>query len=134
MAERFEIKINPAVNHTSVRVKNLEESIRFYHQVVGLPIIRQAGPADNPTIVWLPGIELSQRSEGEDTDAPAFFGHIGLAVENIEEACQHLREQGIEFDTPLKEVIFEEMGQRLKLAFFRDPDGISVEFVHWREL
>ena len=134
MVESFELKINPAVNHTAVKVKNLKESVKFYHQIVGLPIIRQAGPSDAPTIVWLPGLELSQRREEVSAEAPGFFGHIGLAVENIEEACQRLEEQGIEFDTPLKEVIFQEMGQRLKLAFFKDPDGISVEFVHWREL
>jgi len=100
---------------------------------VGLPIICQAGPADSPTIVWLPGIEPSQRSEEESAEPPGFFSHIGLAVENIEGACQHFKEQGIEFDTPVKEMIYQEMGQRLKLVFFRDPDGISVEFVHWRE-
>lgn len=133
MSDHVEIKIDPAVNHTAVKVKDLKTSVRFYHEVMGLPVVRQLGSPDNPRVVFLPGVELSKREEDGD-ETPGFFGHIGLAVDNIEEMCRHLEEQGVEFDVPLKEIVFEEIGERLKLAFFKDPDGITVEFVQWRPL
>ena len=127
----FEIKIHDAANHTSVKVKNLAESVKFYHEIMGLPIIRQIGPPENPRIVFLPGVELSQVSDGQSSDTPGFFAHIGIAVDNIEEACKRLEEHGVELEKPLREIVFEEMGQRLQLAFFKDPDGIAVEYVKW---
>ena len=131
MADNFEIKVDSAVNHTAIKVKNLKESVKFYHEVMGLPIVRHIGPADNPRVVFLPGVELSQLKEGESSETPGFFNHIGIAVDNIEEACERLEAKGVEFETPLKELEFPEINQRLKLAFFRDPDGIMVEYVKW---
>jgi len=133
MSGSVEIKIDPTVNHTAVKVKDLKASVRFYHEVLGLPILRQIDSPEDPRVVFLPGVELSQREDDGD-DVPGFFGHIGLAVENIEEMCRHLEAQGVEFDVPLKEITFEKIGERLKLAFFKDPDGITVEFVQWRPL
>jgi len=127
----FDIKIDNAVNHVSIKVKNLAESVKFYHEVMGLPIIRYIGPADNPRVMFLPGVELSQLPEGQSSETPGFFSHIGIAVDNIEEACKHLEENGVKFETPLKEIVFEEIQQRLQLAFFKDPDGIMVEYVKW---
>jgi lactoylglutathione lyase len=127
----FEIKIDSAVNHTAIKVKNLAESVKFYHEVMGLPIIRHIGPADNPRVVFLPGVELSQLPEGQSSETPGFFAHIGIAVDNIEEACKRLEEYGVKFETPLREIVFEEIKQRLQLVFFKDPDGIMVEYVKW---
>ena len=127
----FEIKIDGAVNHTAIKVKDLAESVKFYHEIMGLPIVRHIGPADNPRVVFLPGVELSQLSEDQSSETPGFFAHIGIAVDNIEEACKHLEEQGVEFETPLREIVFEEIQQRLQLVFFKDPDGIMVEYVKW---
>ncbi|MFQ6040394.1 MAG: VOC family protein [Candidatus Poribacteria bacterium] len=129
-----ELKIDNAVNHVSIKVKNLAESVKFYHEIMGLPIIRHIGPADNPRVVFLPGVELSQMSEDQSSETPGFFAHIGIAVDNIEEACKRLEEHGVEFETPLKEIVFEEIQQRLQLAFFRDPDGIMVEYVKWTQI
>lgn len=130
----FEIKVDTAVNHVSIKVKDLAESVKFYHEIIGLPIVRHIGPADNPRVVFLPGVELSQRGEDASGETPGFFNHIGIAVDNIEETCEHLEAQGVEFETPLKEIVFEEIQERLQLAFFRDPDGIMVEFVKWMPL
>ena len=127
----FVIKVNGAVNHASVKVKDLAKSVKFYHEIIGLPIVRKLGPADNPRVVFLPGVELSQIGENEISESPGFFNHIGIAVDNIKEACKHLEDQGVEFETPLKEITFEEIQERLQLAFFNDPDGIKIEFVKW---
>lgn len=128
MAERVTLDINSPYNHISIKVKDLEASLRFYRDLLGLPVERRL---EEPEIVWLPGLELSQLEEGEEF---AFTGHIGLGVRNIEEACAYLEEQGLEFDVPLKDIVWEKMGKGLKLAFFKDPDGLSVELVQWRDL
>ena len=127
----FVIKVNGDVNHVSVKVRDLAKSVQFYHEVVGLPIVRKLGPEDNPRVVFLPGIELSQIKENDMSESPGFFNHIGLAVDNIEETCRHMEARGVKFETPLKEVIFDDIQEKLQLAFFKDPDGIMVEFVKW---
>ncbi len=131
MAGDVEIKVDSAVNHTAIRVKDLQESVKFYHEIMGLPIVRHIGPADNPRVVFLPGVELSQLGEGGSSETPGFFNHIGIAVDNIEEACERLEAHGVKFETPLKELEFPEINQRLQLAFFKDLDGIMVEYVKW---
>lgn len=128
MAEKVALDINVPYNHISIKVKDLETSLEFYRDLLGLPVERRL---EDPEIVWLPGLELSPLEEGETF---AFDGHIGLGVRNIEEVCAYLEEQGVEFDVPLKDVVWEEMGKGLKLAFFNDPDGLSVELVQWRDL
>jgi lactoylglutathione lyase len=127
MAGKVALDIDSSYNHISIKVKDLEASLRFYRDLLGLPVERRSAG----DIVWLPGVEMSQLKEGQEF---AFTGHIGLGVRNIEEACGYLEEQGVEFDVPLKDVLFEEMGKGLLLAFFKDPDGLSVELVQWRDL
>ena len=63
MSDSVGIRIDSAMNHTAVRVKDLEASVRFYHEVLGLPILRTLGDPDNPRVVFLPGVELSQKKE-----------------------------------------------------------------------
>ncbi len=125
----FELKINDANNHAAIKVKDLSESIEFYHEIMGLPIVRQIGPTDNPT-VFLPGVELSQMPEVQRSETPGFFAHIGIAVDNIEEAHKRLEERGVRC-TPLNEVVFDDIQQRLQLVFFKDPDGVVIEYVKW---
>jgi len=128
MTDQIALDINSPYNHIAIKVKDLEASLRFYRDLLGLPVERRS---EEPEIVWLPGLELSPLKEGEEF---AFTGHIGLGVRNIEEVCTYLEDQGLEFDVPLKDVIWEQMGKGLLLAFFKDPDGLSVELVQWRDL
>lgn len=128
----FELKVNGGNNHTAIKVKSVAESVKFYHETMGLPIVRQIGPADSPT-VFLPGVELSQLAEEQISETPGFFAHIGIAVDNIEEAHKRLEECGVS-STPVHEVVFEEIQQRLQLVFFKDPDGIVIEYVKWTSI
>ena len=139
MAASIHPKVNAGINHASVYCKDLERSIHFYHEVLGLPIIRQLPMPDDPKkprVVWLPGVELTRHTDdgAVERGSPGFFRHIGLAVDNIEEVCAHLEAEGVAFETPLRDVTFPEIGQGLKLCFFRDPDGILLELVKWRNL
>ena len=123
-------QVSPANNHVALRVKDLERAVDFYENVVGLERIRFMGDPARPRSVFFPGIQLV-RAEEDDTSVKGVYDHVGISVENIEEVCANLAAQGVEFDTPLTERHFPEIGKGLKLAFFRDPEGNRVELVHW---
>ena len=62
------------------------------------------------------------------------FNHLGLEVCKIEEVYKELKGKGIEFDTPVRDIRFEEEGKAVKLTSFKDPDGNRIELVEWRDL
>ncbi len=130
-------KLKLSTNHISLKVKNLQESFRFYHKILQLPIIRIVGPKDNPRIIWLQGLEISQIKPDDERVPPTktgFFGHIGFEVENIEAWIERLEAEGVQFTRRFGDVKFEDEKLGLKLSFFLDPDGISCELVEWRNL
>ncbi len=123
-------QVSPADNHVALRVKDLERAVDFYENVVGLERVRFMGDPDRPRTVFFPGLQLV-RAEEDDTSVKGVYDHVGLSIENIEEVCANLEAQGVEFETPLTERHFPEIGKGLKLAFFRDPEGNRIELVHW---
>lgn len=131
---RKNLKIS--TNHVSLKVKDLQESFRFYHQVLQLPIIRVIGPKDKPSLIFLQGLELSQMKLEEEWVQPktGFFGHIGFEVENIEAWIKKLEKENVQFITRFREVKFEKENMAVKICFFPDPDDILLELVEWREL
>ena len=120
------------MNHTALRVKDVKKTFHFYHEVLGLPIVRIIGSKKNPRLVFLQGIELSGIKSGEENLGS--FSHLGLEVSNIEEVYDELTEKGIEFETPVRDIKFEEEGKAVKITSFKDPDGNRVELVEWRTL
>ncbi len=130
-------KLKLATNHISLKVKDLQESFRFYHKILQLPIVRIVGPKDNPRVIWLQGIEISQIRPGDErvsSSQTGFFGHIGFEVENIEAWIEKLEAEGVQFTRRFDDIKFEEEKLGLKLSFFPDPDDISCELVEWRNL
>lgn len=123
-------RVSPANNHVALRVKDLERAADFYENVLGLERIRFMGDPARPRTIFFPGIQLV-RAEVDDPTVKGVFDHVGLSVDNIEEICANLAAQGVEFETPLTERHFEEIGQGLQLAFLRDPEGNRIELVHW---
>ena len=119
------------MDHTALRVKDVKKAYHFYHEILSLPTIRTIGPNDDPRIAFLQGIELSQiRPEHNGVS----FSHLGLAVSKIEEVYEDLKDKGVVFEGPVREVKFEEEKKAVKIAFFNDPDGNRVELVEWRDL
>lgn len=123
-------KVNPADNHTALRVKDLEGIANFYETVVGLPKLRVMGDPARPRTIFFPGLQLV-RAEEDDPSIKGVYDHTGLSIDNIDEVCANLTAAGVEFETPLTIRDFPETGRKLKLAFFRDPEGNRVELVHW---
>jgi len=130
-------KLKLSTNHISLKVKDLQASFRFYHEILQLPIVRIVGPKDNPRIIWLQGLEISQIRPDAERVPPSktgFFDHIGFEVENIEAWIERLEEAGVHFTRRFGDIKFEDEKLGLKLSFFLDPDGISCELVEWRNL
>lgn len=114
--------------HTMVRVSDLEASLDFYCNKLGLREMRRY---DNPegrfTLVMLaaPGdesaeIELTYNYDPESLTGGRNFGHIAYEVEDIYETCQRLMDAGVTINRPPRDG---------HMAFIRSPDNISIELL-----
>ncbi len=114
--------------HTMVRVANLEESLEFYCNRLGLvELKRREVPAGRFTLVFLaaPGDELAQLEltwnwDPEEYPGGRNFGHLAYAVEDIYALCQRLMDAGVTINRPPRDG---------HMAFVRSPDGISIELL-----
>ncbi len=114
--------------HTMVRVSDLEESIDFYCNKLGLAELRRYdNPAGRFTLVFLcaPGDEKAQVELTHNWDEKGYgggrnFGHLAYAVENIYATCQRLMDAGVTINRPPRDG---------RMAFVRSPDDISVELL-----
>ncbi len=114
--------------HTMVRVTNLDESLQFYCDALGLREIRRT---DNEkgrfTLVFLaaPGnddaqVELTWNWDPEDYGIGRAFGHLAYEVDDIYATCQRLMDRGVTINRPPRDG---------RMAFIRSPDRISVELL-----
>ena len=114
--------------HTMVRVLDLEKSLHFYHNLLGLTITRRKEvEAGRFTLVYLasaegePELELTYNwDQQEPYTYGRNFGHLAYAVDNIYEICQKLQDHGVTILRPPRDG---------RMAFVRCPDNISIEFL-----
>ncbi len=114
--------------HTMVRVTDLDASLRFYCDALGLrEISRKEVPQGRFTLVFLaaPGdddaqVELTYNWDPQEYSGGRNFGHLAYAVDDIYAACAKLSEQGVVINRPPRDG---------KMAFVRSPDNISVELL-----
>jgi len=114
--------------HTMVRVTDIDASLRFYRDALGLTeLSRKDYPAGRYTLVFLaaPGdesaqVELTHNWDPESYTVGRNFGHLAYAVENIYAACQRLRDRGVTILRPPRDG---------HMAFVRSPDNISIELL-----
>jgi lactoylglutathione lyase len=118
--------------HTMVRVTDLEASLRFYRDALGLIVIRSREvPKGRFTLVFLaaPGDEEAQVELTYNWDPEAYtggrnFGHLAYAVENIYATCERLQLHGVTILRPPRDG---------HMAFVRSPDNISIELLQQGE-
>ena len=121
--------------HTMVRVTDLDASLRFYRDLLGLEEIQRTDhEAGRFTLVYLaapvdraraqaersPELELTWNWDPEAYDGGRNFGHLAYKVEDIHAACQRLMDGGVVVNRPPRDG---------RMAFVRSPDGISIELL-----
>ena len=121
--------------HTMVRVSDLERSLQFYCQALGLTeVSRKDSEAGRFTLVFLtsaadsmtadidsaPMIELTYNWDNERYTEGRNFGHLAYSVENIYQSCERLMANGVIINRPPRDG---------RMAFVRSPDNISIELL-----
>ncbi len=114
--------------HTMVRVTDIETSLRFYRDALGLDLLsRRDHEAGRFTLVFLaaPGdhsaqVELTHNWDPEAYTGGRNFGHLAYAVDDIYATCQRLADHGVTINRPPRDG---------RMAFVRSPDNISVELL-----
>ncbi len=114
--------------HTMVRINDVEASLRFYRDALGLEVTRSFdNPAGRFTLIYLaaPGdpdaeIELTHNWDPEDLGGARNFGHIAYAVDDIYASCERLQQHGVTILRPPRDG---------RMAFVRSPDNISIELL-----
>ena len=114
--------------HTMVRVTDIEASLRFYRDALGLKeLSRKDYPQGRYTLVFLaaPGdedaqVELTYNWDPETYSGGRNFGHLAYEVDDIYATCQRLREHGVTILRPPRDG---------RMAFVRSPDNISIELL-----
>jgi lactoylglutathione lyase len=114
--------------HTMVRVKDIDASVDFYCNKLGLvEISRKEIAAGQFTLIFLaaPGdeeaqLELTYNWDPEDYPAGRNFGHLAYRVDDIYETCQRLLDMGVVINRPPRDGY---------MAFVKSPDNISIELL-----
>ncbi len=113
--------------HSMVRVKDLDASLKFYCDLLGLKEARRSDYPDwKCTLVYLeanPGegqIELTYNWESDGYEGGPNFGHLAFEVENVYDACQKFIDAGVTINRPPRDGW---------MAFLKSPDGISIELL-----
>jgi lactoylglutathione lyase len=114
--------------HTMVRVTDLEASLKFYCDALGLEVLRKRDvPTGRFTLVFLaaPGdsqaqVELTYNWDSEVLQGGRNFGHLAYAVDNIYAVCERLQQHGVTILRPPRDG---------HMAFVRSPDNISIELL-----
>ena len=115
--------------HTMVRVNDIDKSLAFYCDSLGLEELRRIDSEQGRfTLVFLaaPGdseaqVELTYNWDGDELgEGSRNFGHLAYSVANIYETCQRLQDSGVVINRPPRDG---------RMAFVRSPDNISVELL-----
>ena len=114
--------------HTMVRVTDVDASLAFYCDALGLEQLRRYdNEAGRFSLIFLaaPGdheaqVELTYNWDPESYDGGRNFGHLAYAVEDIYATCQRLSDHGVTINRPPRDG---------RMAFVRSPDGISIELL-----
>ena len=120
--------------HTMLRVGNLQRSVKFYTEVLGMKLLRTTDRPEQKYSLAFVGYDSEERSAVleltynygvERYDLGAAFGHIAIEVPDVKKACDSVRSQGGKVTRepgPVK-------GGTSVIAFAEDPDGYKIEFI-----
>ncbi|MFC6276297.1 lactoylglutathione lyase [Psittacicella hinzii] len=121
--------------HTMIRVKDLEASVKFYTEALGMKVLRTSeNPEFRYSLTFLgyeanpeqAEIELTYNWDQEQPyDLGTGYGHVAIGVENAAQACEKVRACGGKVTREAGPV----KGGKTVIAFVEDPDGYKIEFI-----
>ncbi|GGZ58261.1 lactoylglutathione lyase [Paraglaciecola chathamensis] len=120
--------------HTMLRVGNLDRSLAFYTELLGMKLLRTSeneqyrytlafigyGDEDSNTV-----LELTHNWDQDSYDMGTAYGHIALGVDDVYQVCAQLKAQGADVYRDAGPV----KGGTTIIAFVRDPDGYAIELI-----
>jgi len=121
--------------HTMVRIRDIDESLDFYCNKLGLVEMRRRDVSEGRfTLIFLaapkdkgrsqeanaPELELTYNWDPEAYDTGRSFGHLAYKVDNIYDCCQRLMDAGVTINRPPRDG---------RMAFVKSPDNISIELL-----
>jgi len=121
--------------HTMLRVGDLERSINFYTNVLGMKLLRKSENKEYAYTLAFIGyadesesavIELTYNWDTSEYDLGNAYGHIAIGTDDIYATCEEIRSAGGEIirePGPVK-------GGTTEIAFVKDPDGYSIELIN----
>ena len=135
---RTRLRPNPLTSNGVLRVGDLDRSLAFYTDVLGMKLLRRKDYPDGKFTLAFVGYQ--EESEGavieltHNWDTPSYdlgngYGHIALEVENAYDACARIKEKGgnvVRAAGPMKH------GQTV-IAFVEDPDGYKIELIQRKD-
>ena len=120
--------------HSMIRVNDLEESIKFYSEVLGMRLLREKDYPEGKFSLAFLGygketentvIELTYNWDTNDYEHGNAFGHIAIEVDDIYKVCREIKNKGVKVIRDPGPM----MGSRLLLAFIEDPNGYKIELI-----
>jgi len=117
-----------------IRVTNLDASIKFYTDVLGMKLIRQKDYPDGKFTLAFVGygseadesaIELTYNWDTDHYDIGNAFGHIAIEVDDVYQACDSMRKSGGQI---IRNAGPMNAGKTI-IAFVKDPDGYEIELI-----
>ena len=120
--------------HTMLRVGNLEQSLKFYTEVLGMKLLRQRDYEEGRFTLAFVGygdernntvLELTHNWDTPSYDLGNAYGHIAIGVEDAYQACEQIKARGgkvVREAGPMK-------GGITVIAFVEDPDGYKIELI-----
>jgi lactoylglutathione lyase len=123
--------------HTMLRVGDMQRSVRFYTDVLGMKVLRTTDRPDQKYSLTFVGyddeeraavLELTYNYGVERYDLGSAFGHIAIGVPDVKGACERVRKNGGKVTREAGPV----KGGTTVIAFVEDPDGYKIEFIERR--
>jgi lactoylglutathione lyase len=124
--------------HTMIRVGDLDRSVAFYTEALGMKELRRNDVPDGKYTLAFVGygdessgavIELTYNYGTEKYDQGNAFGHLAIGVPNVAEACEHVRKIGAKTGGKVvREAGPVKFGKTI-IAFVEDPDGYKIELI-----